>query len=262
MKHRNTSLGVGLVASSLLLAACASGPKRATDSAIDLAKNVVLESVPAGGVAIQALVGAGGVEDRGTYKYHSQQFCQSTPKALLRARENFAELCKAKGAKFDGQFCSHYADKDEVLFSAQIEPRGSNCFRIHASEAVTVGSPECLKFLVSLGYETADLRAVNGIIKETAAAEARQRALAEQQARQAQELARLERELPQLRKRGARVCLVDNGPYVYRGYVEDFTDEKLKIAVADAFMPNAPHIKPGGFQPNTLWDYPIRWRIC
>ena len=262
MKHRNRGLWAGLAGCALLLAACASGPKKAEDSAIALAKNVVLESVPAGGVAIQALVGAGGVEDRGSYKIHSQQFCQTNAEALARARTNFAELCKVKGAQFDGQYCLRNADSDDVLFAIQLEPRGSNCYRMHASEAVTVGSPDYTKFLGTRGYITADVRVITKITKEAAAAEARQRALAEQQAKQALELARVERELPQLRKRGARVCLVDSGPYVYRGYVEDFSDEKLKIAVAEAFMPNSPGIRPGGFQPNTLWDYPIRWRIC
>jgi hypothetical protein len=93
------------VGTVLLAAACASGPKKAEDSAIALAKNAVLESVPIGGLAVQAVVSAGGVEDRGSYKYNSQLLCQSSPQARSRAKENFAELCRVKGATFDGQFC-------------------------------------------------------------------------------------------------------------------------------------------------------------
>lgn len=101
------------------------------------------------------------------------------------------------------------------------------------------------------------------MVAEAAFAESRATARAERQARKARELSRLEAELPQMRKRCARVCLVDSSrPFVYRGYVEDFTDEKLKIAVAEAFMPNSPGLQPGGFQPHTLWDYPNRWRTC
>ena len=76
-------------------------------------------------------------------------------------------------------------------------------------------------------------------------------------------MARLEVELPQMRKRGARICVTeaDKG-VVYRGYVEDFTDEKLKIAVADAFLSLSPSMRPGGFQPHTLWDFPKNWRLC
>lgn len=257
--RRSAALGVAVI-----LTACASGPKKADDSAIALAKSVVMESVPLGGVAIQAVVSAGGVEDRGSYKYNAQLFCQSSVQALSRARENFAELCRLKGARFDGQFCVRPQAMDEVLFSAQFEARGTGgCYRLHTSEAVSPGSSDYTNFLVSRGYETSEVRANKRAAAEVAASQARAAAQTALQAREAQELARLETELPQMRKRGARVCLVEPGKaFVYRGYVEDFSDEKLKIAVADAFMPNAPGMRPGDFRPNTLWDYPARWRIC
>ena len=257
-----TGAALGVAA---LLAACASGPKKAEDSAMALGKSVVLESVPLGGVAVQAVVSAaGGIEDRGSYKYQSQLFCQSKPESLLRARQNFAELCEAKGARFDGQFCvRRKPDAEEVLFSAQIEYQSVGCRRLHTSEAVTAGSPDYLTFLVSRGYETPEVRAQKQAVAAVAAAETRAVAQAEQARRQAREMARLEAELPQMRKRGARVCrMEDVTRVVYRGYVEDFSDEKLKIAVAEAFIENSPGRRPGDFQPSTLWDYPIRWRMC
>jgi hypothetical protein len=153
---------------------------------------------------------------------------------------------------------------DQVVFSAQIEPHGSGCYRLNVTEAVTIGSADHLKFLVDrAGYETSAVRTSKLAASQAAAAEARAQAQAEQQARMARETARLEVELPQMRKRGARVCLAETGSrWVYRGFVEDFSDEKLKIAVAEAFMPGSPGTQPGGFRPNTLWDYPIRWRLC
>ena len=253
-----------VVGVAVFMTACASGPKKAEDSAIALAKSVVMDSVPLGGMAVQALVSAGGVEDRGSYKYNSQLFCQSTPQALSRARDNFSELCRLKGARFDGQFCVREQGRDDVLFSAQIESQGTGgCYRLHTSEVVTAGSADYMKFLVGRGYETAEVRANKRAVADAAGAEARATAQAERQAREAREMARLEVELPQMRKRGTRVCMAESGNrFVYRGYVEDFTDEKLKIAVAEAFLPNAPGTQPGDFRPNTLWDYPIRWRIC
>jgi hypothetical protein len=252
------------IGAAVFLTACASGPKKAEDSAIALAKNVVMESVPLGGMPIQALASAGGIEERGTYRYNSQLFCMADSRDLSRGKENFAELCRLKSARFDGQFCVRSQDTDEVLFSAQFESQGTGrCYRLYTSEVVAPGSPDYMKFLVGRGYETAEVRASKRAAADTAAAEVRATAQAERQAREAREMARLQTERPQMRKRGARVCLVESGNrFTYRGYVEDFTDEKLKIAVAEAFMPNAPGTQPGDFRPNTLWDYPIRWRIC
>lgn len=259
---RRVVAGLGV---ALALAGCAMGPKKAEDSAIGLAKSLVLQSVPLGGLAVQALVSAGDGEDRGTYKEKSDQFCQTSAQALANIRANFAQLCEVKGARFDGQYCVRGEGSDQVLFSAQLESRGTGrCYQLHVSEAVTVGSSEYLAFLVNkTGYETAEIRASKLAARQAAAADARAKAQVEQEARQTRETARLEAELPQMRKRGARVCRTEPGkPVVYRGYVEDFSEEKLKILVAEAFLPNAPGVRPTGFQPNTLWDEPRHWRLC
>lgn len=258
------ALGVALGVASVL-AGCASGPINAEDSAIALGKSLVMKSVPLGGLAIQALASAGDGEDRGSYRYKTQLFCQTSSQALVNMRKDFATLCGRKAGQFDGQFCMRPDGVDQVVFSAQLESQGTGgCYRLNVSEAVTVGSPEYLAFLVSkTGYEIAEVRADKLAVRQAAAAEARVKAQAEQQAKQAREMARLETELPLMRKRGARVCMVASGDmFVYRGYVEDFSDEKLKIAVAEAFLPNSPGTRPTAFQPNTLWDYPVRWRLC
>lgn len=250
---------------AVALAGCAAGSLTADSSAISLGKNLVLDSVPLGGLGVQALVSAGDGDDQGSYRYKSQLFCQTNARALSNIREKFALLCGRKGAAFDGQFCTRSGGMDEVLFSAQLESQGTgNCYRLNVSEAVTVGSPDYLQFLVNkAGYETADVKAAKRAAQQAAAAEARARAQAEQQANQAREMQRLKEELPLMRKRGTRVCRLESNTMVmYRGYVEDFTDEKLKISLAEAFLANAPAIRPTGFQPHTLWDLPVRWRLC
>lgn len=252
---------------AVALVGCATGSITADSSAISLGKGLVLDSVPLGGMAVQAVVSAGDGEDRGSYRYKSQLFCQTNAQALANIREKFAQLCGRKGATFDGQFCTRTGTVDQVLFSAQVDSQGTGrCYRLNVSEAVTVGSPDYLQFLVSkAGYETADVKAARQASQQAAAAEARTRAWAEQQAQQATEMRRLQAELPLMRKRGARVCRPESDGmvvWVYRGYVEDFTDEKLKIALAEAFLPNSPTTRPTGFQPHTLWDFPVRWRLC
>lgn len=262
LMSRHTIAALGF---AVALAGCASGPITAENSAIALGKSLVLDSVPLGGLAVQAMVSAGDGEDRGSYRYKSQLFCQTNAQALANIRQKFAILCGRKGADFDDQFCASRDGVDRVLFSAQLERQGAgSCYRLNVSEAVTVGSPDYLQFLVSkAGYETADVKAAKLASQQAAAAEARARAQAEQQAYQAREAQRLQDELPLMRRRGARVCRSEfNGTIVYRGYVEDFTDDKLKIALAEAFLANSPTTRPTGFQPHTLWDYPGRWRLC
>lgn len=262
--HHTTGRALTALALAISLAGCATGPINAEDSAISLGKSLILQSVPLGGMAVQALVSAGDGEDRGSYRVKSQLFCQTNAQALANIRQKFAVLCGRKGAEFDGQFCTRTDGADKVLFSARLEYRSAGCHMLHVSEAVTVDNPDYLKFLVNeVGYETAQVKADKLAERQAAAADARAKAQAEQQAIQAREMARLQMELPQLRKRGARVCQMASGNLVmYRGYVEDFTDEKLKIAVAEAFVPNAPGMRPTGFQPHTLWEPPIRWRLC
>ena len=75
---RNTALALVVTA----LAGCATGPINAEDSAISLGKSLVLQSVPLGGMAVQALVSAGDGEDRGSYRSKSQLFCQTNAQAL------------------------------------------------------------------------------------------------------------------------------------------------------------------------------------
>jgi len=258
---RLAALGIAVA-----LAGCASAPITAGDSAIALGKNLVLDSVPLGGLAVQALVSVGDGEDRGSYRYKSQLFCQTSSQALANIRQKFAILCGRKGGDFENQFCVSRDGVDRVLFSAQLEHQGvGSCYRLNVSEAITVGSPDYLQFLVSkAGYETADAKAARVASQRASTARVRARAEAEQQAYQAREMERLRVELPLMRKRGARVCRSEsNGmEVVYRGYVEDFTDEKLKIALAEAFLAGSPTIRPTGFQPHTLWDFPVRWSLC
>jgi hypothetical protein len=254
-----------MLAVAVAVAGCATAEMTAESSAIAVGKSLVLQSVPLGGLAVQAAVSAGDGDDFGSYKYKSQLFCQTNHQALAFIREKFGVLCERKGAQFDGQFCVQGAGSDRVFFSAKLESQGTGgCYRLNVSEAVTVGSPDYLQFLVSkAGYETAEVMAQKLAAKQAASAQAIARARLDQRLREVRDMARLQEELPHMRKRGARVCLMEDGSsVVYRGYVEDFSEEKLKIAVAEAFLANSLATRPTGFQPNTLWDYPVRWRLC
>lgn len=64
-------------------------------------------------------------------------------------------------------------------------------------------------------------------------------------------------------KRGTRICKdFDRGDHVYVGYIEDKTDEKIKINVAQAVYKRNARFSVNGFQPTLIWDYPNNWYVC
>jgi hypothetical protein len=77
----------------------------------------------------------------------------------------------------------------------------------------------------------------------------------------AAEMGRVDSERPLIRKRGATVCRVD-GANTFKGFVEDVTEDKIKISVAFAYATSVPSMQVGGFQPHTIWDLPNNWRLC
>lgn len=67
--------------------------------------------------------------------------------------------------------------------------------------------------------------------------------------------------LPLVRKIGAKICLV-KGEYLYVGYVESFTDEKIQIRVADAVLNQNRSYRNASFSPTIIWDSPLNWDLC
>ena len=68
--------------------------------------------------------------------------------------------------------------------------------------------------------------------------------------------------LPLIRKIGARVCQNQSNGFVYVGYVEAVTDDKVQIRIADAQLAGSSGVRPGGFSPSIVWDSPMRWDLC
>ena len=75
-------------------------------------------------------------------------------------------------------------------------------------------------------------------------------------------LERRKRELPAVRRIGARICQERDRGVVYVGYVEGMTEEKVQIRIADAIFPGAPGVKPAGFTPTIIWESPLQWDLC
>jgi hypothetical protein len=74
-------------------------------------------------------------------------------------------------------------------------------------------------------------------------------------------LERRQQQLPMVRKVGARICQLQ-GQILYIGFVESFTDEKLRIRVADAVVNENHNAHLGDFTPSVIWDSPLNWDLC
>jgi hypothetical protein len=241
------------------LLGCASAPPiQASDSAITVGDRAVMAAVPLAGAPVQALAGAGSGNDLGTYRTKSQNFCPTSAESLNRVTKSFAELCAAKAGRYDGRFCAQPGNPDKVVFLTALE-RAGNCMRLTVSEPNgDATAPQWVALTTELGYKTTAQRQQEA---EAAAASraAFQRIVASAKAEQ--ERVRLETELPMMKKRGAKVCTANAGN-TFVGFVEDWSDEKLKILIVEAFRTNVPSMKLNLGASNVTWASPEEWRLC
>lgn len=86
-------------------------------------------------------------------------------------------------------------------------------------------------------------------------------AIKQAQAARTAQLERRQQQLPMVRKVGTRICQL-HGQILYIGFVESFTDEKLRIRVADAVVNENHNAHLGDFTPNIIWDSPLNWDLC
>ena len=270
----NGSNRVAHLAVALLLAGCASSsppvtPESAKD-AIELARKVSVQQARSGKDTEGALGGmfqgmkaaASSPKDAGTYLQGEQWWCQ--PKGMAdpwgATRESFKAHCAQRQGVYDNGFCSKSADHDQVLFVARVIRRTDACAQVAVLTIEPKGSlddPAYRARLLELGFvPTAKLEAQLQESKRKAAiAGEAMRAEGDAQER------RYYAELPAMRRIGAKVCRTEQAN-TFVGFVENVTDDKLQIRVAQAYVTRTPSVRYGDFRPQIIWDYPERWRLC
>lgn len=175
-------------------------------------------------------------------------------------RAAFGELCRRQGGRYEGNFCSVTEDRERVLFMAKITRFNDGCAQVEALVLVPKGSPDAAAYRERLNREGFES---NLALKARQDIDAQRRlamSLRQDQVR-ATEARRLAFELPQMRRRGASVCRQDGG-ITFLAYVEDFTDDKLRVLVSNAYFTQTPSMSPGGFQQHTEWVNPGNWYTC
>lgn len=86
-------------------------------------------------------------------------------------------------------------------------------------------------------------------------------AIKQAQAARTSQLERRQQQLLMVRKVGTRICQLQ-GQILYIGFVESFTDEKLRIRVADAVVNENHNARLGDFTPSVIWDSQLNWDLC
>jgi hypothetical protein len=195
------------------------------------------------------------------YRELNQWFSADTPtrQRVLGVEDwvtGFKEACTHLGGVFGSRLCVSRQDPDTVLFIVTIQQRYSPNWLDSTSHEVTLveptqqpTSPEFRRLAQAAGFVTQAAQAARTRAAETAAAD-----------RAAAERARLAADWPRMQVRGQMVCREENGVR-YIGYVEDFTDERMKVSVAQAQIGRTGY-SPGGFRPNVIWTRPEGWSPC
>lgn len=168
----------------------------------------------------------------------------------------FKQACAHLDGVFESPFCVSRQDPDAVLFMATIQFRYHPNWLNSTSLEVTFveppqqpGGPEFQRLAQAAGFVPKSTQITRARAAEAAAAD-----------RAAAERARLAVDWPRMQVRGQMVCSDERGVR-YIGYVEDFTDERMKVSVAQAQIGRTGY-SPGGFRPNVIWTRPEGWFPC
>lgn len=70
------------------------------------------------------------------------------------------------------------------------------------------------------------------------------------------------RNLPLVKKIGARICQELGGGVINVGFVESIAEEKIQIRISKAYFKSNPNVSPGGFSQSIIWDSPMNWDLC
>lgn len=61
---------------------------------------------------------------------------------------------------------------------------------------------------------------------------------------------------------GTEICQAGRGNIYFVGYVDQYSNGKIRVLVNSAHRYKQPNYTVGGFTPSTIWDSPQNWRLC
>lgn len=168
--------------------------------------------------------------------------------------EAFRRACSRQGGRLVGDsFCTAEGDPDRVLFMVTVRRGGGDgkaWFDITVVEpTLQPPSVDYVRLVMTAGFVTQAMQEANTRAAEMSAAR-----------RAADERARLALDWPRMRVKGQMVCR-DDGRIRYVGFVEDFTDERMKVSLTQATF-GSTGWSPTSFKPGVIWTTPEGWTPC
>lgn len=247
----------------VIVAGCAanrSDPNKHT-SAVDFTRAMRVDQSGAIDKAIEASTNVVVLPtNRNDSRVLEAKWCPRTKDGPRAVKEQYFEFCSLRGGRYSRGFCSTANDPDQVLFAARVDPWTTGCTGepnmgvkvVVVEPTAGMSSSKYIDELRKLGFETVAERSSNAEAQRVRAERDQRAATAALQAKQGR--------LPLVRTLGAKICRSESG-VTYVGYVDAVTDDKIRILVNQAQIGQT-GVRPGGFQPHVLWDYPINWDIC
>jgi hypothetical protein len=182
--------------------------------------------------------------------------------------ERIRSFCRAHGGVFQEPVCTDPADPSMVRFFARSDHQAATCGGAATPVGVQLAEPKpgaqksaaFIEVLHKGGWLSPQERRLAAEIQAGKDRAAGAAALAAERT----EEERVVREMPLLQTRGTRICHQE-GEWIWVAFVEDATDRKIQIRIADAQYARDPtsRIRPGGFTPGQIeWDFPDRWHVC
>lgn len=210
---------------------------------------------------VKAAIARPNITDGPGYRELSESYAGRYDSDLLLQPEQwvaaFRQACGRHGGRLvDGKFCASLQDPDRVLFMVTVQRGVNRMLNDAVAYHVTLVEPtlqpastEYKSKLLAAGFVTQAMQNARARAEEAVAA---QRANVER--------ARLAVDWPRMRVKGQMVCRTDGRIWLV-GYVEDFTDERMRVTVTQAtFGPTG--LSPGDFKPGPIWTTPEGWAPC
>lgn len=250
-----------MLAAAMVLAGCASSSRRQAEpenSAIRFTRALEKSTSPPGLTRVLAGATSSMVASQSGsgYRMLVDDWCPtddsgSGPELVNRKYQAF---CRQQYGHYDDGACHDPMNSDKVIFFVKIEAT-PNCHTVQGARVTVIEptsgllDPSYLNVLRAHGVKTSTDLALDRV--EADERDARRRAEQEQRLR----------DVPLIRKIGTRVCQ-NTGQFIYVGFVEGMTDDKVQIRISEALLSTNTFVSVPDFHERIIWDAPVNWSLC
>jgi len=211
---------------------------------------------------INPLAFVGGRADGDIYNKYAKSWCATREHNFRELKESLSSICSEKGGTVRGKWCSS-TETEAPLFKMIAKHSVSKC-STGVSSYVEVITPNGKTD--ANGFDWLSF-AMQNDFKDSLQIEQENESLIQEERIKEQKMKAKMLKMDIMHKKESAIMLSEIGTQVcrkgisgtYTGYVENFTDKKMKVRVV--FYGGKGWSVPG-FKENTIWDSTDHWYIC